>query len=210
MVKQELIQEFELQLDQTSQELETKLTELKAEYNTQKYINELLVLARKDINSLAEYLTVVSDNEKLLCLSIIRNFIPTEEEINHLFQEAKNLYNMKKRNFDTKGVPQYTKSKIVMERFLRRINEYNLTRNFKYISLSQINELNSYLNRVKAMKLNFKDGKLINELTDIDEIEYIIEKSTLQEEEKTDILYSIYVENNKFFNMEEEGDINVG
>lgn len=210
MVKQELIQEFELQLDQKSQELETKLTELKAEYNTQKYINELLVLARKDINSLAEYLTVVSDNEKLLCLSIIRNFIPTEEEINHLFQEAKNLYNMKKRNFDTKGVPQYTKSKIVMERFLRRINEYNLTRNFKYISLSQINELNSYLNRVKAMKLNFKDGKLINELTDIDEIEYIIEKSTLQEEEKTDILYSIYVENNKFFNMEEEGDINVG
>jgi len=210
MVKQELIQEFELQLDQKSQELETKLTELKAEYNTQKYINELLVLARKDINSLAEYLTVVSDNEKLLCLSIIRNFIPTEEEINHLFQEAKNLYNMKKRNFDTKGVPQYTKSKIVLERFLRRINEYNLTRNFKYISLSQINELNSYLNRVKAMKLNFKDGKLINELTDIDEIEYIIEKSTLQEEEKTDILYSIYVENNKFFNMEEEGDINVG
>lgn len=210
MVKQELIQEFELQLDQKSQELETKLTELKAEYNTQKYINELLVLARKDINSLAEYLTVVSDNEKLLCLSIIRNFIPTEEEINHLFQEAKNLYNMKKRNFDTKGVPQYTKSKLVMERFLRRINEYNLTRNFKYISLSQINELNSYLNRVKAMKLNFKDGKLINELTDIDEIEYIIEKSTLQEEEKTDILYSIYVENNKFFNMEEEGDINVG
>jgi len=210
MVKQELIQEFELQLDQKSQELETKLKELKAEYNTQKYINELLVLARKDINSLAEYLTVVSDNEKLLCLSIIRNFIPTEEEINHLFQEAKNLYNMKKRNFDTKGVPQYTKSKIVLERFLRRINEYNLTRNFKYISLSQINELNSYLNRVKAMKLNFKDGKLINELTDIDEIEYIIEKSTLQEEEKTDILYSIYVENNKFFNMEEEGDINVG
>ena len=210
MVKQELIQEFELQLDQKSQELETKLTELKAEYNTQKYINELLVLARKDINSLAEYLTVVSDNEKLLCLSIIRNFIPTEEEINHLFQEAKNLYNMKKRNFDTKGVPQYTKSKLVMERFLRRINEYNLTRNFKYISLSQINELNSYLNRVKAMKLNFKDGKLINELTDIDEIEYIIEKSTLQEEQKTDILYSIYVENNKFFNMEEEGDINVG
>ena len=210
MLKQELIQEFELQLDQKSQELETKLTELKAEYNTQKYINELLVLARKDINSLAEYLTVVSDNEKLLCLSIIRNFIPTEEEINHLFQEAKNLYNMKKRNFDTKGVPQYTKSKLVMERFLRRINEYNLTRNFKYISLSQINELNSYLNRVKAMKLNFKDGKLINELTDIDEIEYIIEKSTLQEEEKTDILYSIYVENNKFFNMEEEGDINVG
>lgn len=210
MVKQELIQEFELQLDQKSQELETKLTELKAEYNTQKYINELLVLARKDINSLAEYLTVVSDNEKLLCLSIIRNFIPTEEEINHLFQEAKNLYNMKKRNFDTKGVPQYTKSKLVLERFLRRINEYNLTRNFKYISLSQINELNSYLNRVKAMKLNFKDGKLINELTDIDEIEYIIEKSTLQEEEKTDILYSIYVENNKFFNMEEEGDINVG
>lgn len=210
MVKQELIQEFELQLDQKSQELETKLTELKAEYNTQKYINELLVLARKDINSLAEYLTVVSDNEKLLCLSIIRNFIPTEEEINHLFQEAKNLYNMKKRDFDTKGVPQYTKSKLVMERFLRRINEYNLTRNFKYISLSQINELNSYLNRVKAMKLNFKDGKLINELTDIDEIEYIIEKSTLQEEEKTDILYSIYVENNKFFNMEEEGDINVG
>ena len=104
MVKQELIQEFELQLDQKSQELETKLTELKAEYNTQKYINELLVLARKDINSLAEYLTVVSDNEKLLCLSIIRNFIPTEEEINHLFQEAKNLYNMKKRNFDTKWV----------------------------------------------------------------------------------------------------------
>ena len=117
---------------------------------------------------------------------------------------------MKKRNFDTKGVPQYTKSKLVMERFLRRINEYNLTRNFKYISLSQINELSSYLNRVKDMKLNFKDGKLINELTDIDEVEYIIEKSTLPEDEKTDILYSIYEANNKFFNMEEEGDINVG
>lgn len=210
MVKQELIKEFELQLDQKSQELETKLSELKAEYNTQKYINELLVLARKDINSLAEYLTVVNDNEKALCLSIIKNFISTEEEINHIFQEAKNLYNMKKRNFDTKGVPQYTKSKLVMERFLRRINEYNLTRNFKYISLSQINELSSYLNRVKDMKLNFKDGKLINELTDIDEVEYIIEKSTLPEDEKTDILYSIYEANNKFFNMEEEGDINVG
>lgn len=210
MVKQELIKEFELQLDQKSQELETKLSELKVEYNTQKYINELLVLARKDINSLAEYLTVVNDNEKALCLSIIKNFISTEEEINHIFQEAKNLYNMKKRNFDTKGVPQYTKSKLVMERFLRRINEYNLTRNFKYISLSQINELSSYLNRVKDMKLNFKDGKLINELTDIDEVEYIIEKSTLPEEEKTDILYSIYEANNKFFNMEEEGDINVG
>lgn len=210
MVKQELIKEFELQLDQKSEELETKLSELKAEYNTQKYINELLVLARKDINSLAEYLTVVNDNEKALCLSIIKNFISTEEEINHIFQEAKNLYNMKKRNFDTKGVPQYTKSKLVMERFLRRINEYNLTRNFKYISLSQINELSSYLNRVKDMKLNFKDGKLINELTDIDEVEYIIEKSTLPEDEKTDILYSIYEANNKFFNMEEEGDINVG
>ena len=78
MVKQELIKEFELQLDQKSEKLETKLSELKAEYNTQKYINELLVLARKDINSLAEYLTVVNDNEKALCLSIINKFISKE------------------------------------------------------------------------------------------------------------------------------------
>lgn len=210
MSKIDLIRKLQTQLNNKENELETKVTELKNEFDTQKYINELLNLARKDPTFLAEYLTIVKDNEKEMCLSLLRKFVPSEEELNQIFQEAKNLYHMKKRKFDLKGVPQYDKSKRVIMHLIRRINQYNLTRNFKYTNITQINELKSYLERVKEVKTYFENGKLIKEIADIDEIEYIIEKSDIAEHEKTDIIYVIIEENNKFYKTRvEEGESNV-
>ena len=54
----------------------------------------------------------------------------------------------------------------------------------------QINELKKYLSRVKQSRSYFNDGKLVREISDINEIKYIIH------------LYK----NNKFFQEEGEQD----
>lgn len=199
MSKVELIKKLQEQLSGKEQELSTKVTELKTEYDTQKYINELLNMARKDITSLAEYVSVVKDNEKDKCIRLISNFLTTSEEIETIFQESKNLHFMKKRNFDRIGVPQYNKSKLIIEKFYQRLNQYNLTRNFKYTNINQINQLKTYLDRIIGAKTYFDNGKLVKEIIDIKEIEYIIENSELDEQEKTAIAFAIIEENNKYY-----------
>ena len=203
MSKVELIKKLQEQLSSKEQELSTKVTELKTEYDTQKYINELLNMARKDITSLAEYVSVVKDNEKDKCIRLMSNFLTTSEEIETIFQESKNLHFMKKRNFDRIGVPQYNKSKLIIEKFYQRLNQYNLTRNFKYTNINQINQLKTYLDRIIGAKTYFDNGKLVKEIIDIKEIEYIIENSELDEQEKTAIAFAIIEENNKYYTGKE-------
>ena len=52
----------------------------------------------------------------------------------------------------------------------------------------------------------FDNGKLISQIKDIKEIEYIIEKSNLDEDTKTAIVYAILDINNNFY--KEEGEEN--
>lgn len=208
MDKIDLIKKLQEQLSNKEEILDLRIKELQNEYDTQKYINELLGMARKDINTLAEYISIVSEREKEKFLNLMDCFITNENDLNQIFQEAKNLRFMKKRNFDLKGVPQYNKSKLVIDTFYRRLNQYNLTRNYKYTSINQINELKSYLERVIEAKTYFNNGRLVKEISDIKEIEYIIEKSDLDEQEKTEIIYVIAEENNKFYLTTEGGETN--
>ena len=194
MRKVELIRKLQEQLKDKEEFLEEKIIELSHEYDTQKYINEVLVIARKSIDNFAEYISLLNDQEKETFVNLLRNMTIKEDEIKNFLQESRNLYNMKKRDFDVKGVPQYSRTKYLIETLYRRINEYNLTRNYKYTDKKQINELQAYLERVKQTKKYFKDGKLIEEIFDIDEINYIIEKSDIEEDEKTNIIYAIIEE----------------
>ena len=111
---------------------------------------------------------------------------------------------MKRHNFDILGVPQYTKSKLIIENLDRRLNQYNLVRDFKYININYIDELKEYLKRVEEVLKYFDNGKLISQINDIKEIEYIIEKSNLEEDIKTAIVYAILDINNNFY--KEEGE----
>ena len=56
MKKEELILILESQLDDKKIELTSKIQELENEYNIQTYINDLILIARKDIHFLAEYI----------------------------------------------------------------------------------------------------------------------------------------------------------
>lgn len=204
MKKEELILILQSQLDDKKIELTSKIQELENEYNIQTYINDLLLIARKDIHLLAEYISKLQDPELFLFKALVSNFIRSEEEFNSIIVESKNLYIMKKHNFDILGVPQYTKSKIIIENLVRRLNQYNLVRDFKYININYIEELKEYLKRVEETLKYFDNGKLISQIKDIKEIEYIIEKSNLDEETKTAIVYVILDINNNFY--KEEGE----
>lgn len=204
MKKEELILILQSQLEEKKIELTSKIQELENEYNIQTYINDLLLIARKDIHLLAEYISKLQDPELFLFKALVSNFIRSEEEFNSILVESKNLYIMKKHNFDILGVPQYTKSKIAIENLVRRLNQYNLVRDFKYININYIEELKEYLNRVEETLKYFDNGKLISQIKDIKEIEYIIEKSNLDEETKTAIVYVILDINNNFY--KEEGE----
>lgn len=204
MKKEELILILQSQLEDKKIELTSKIQELENEYNIQTYINDLLLIARKDIHLLAEYISKLQDPELFLFKALVSNFIRSEEEFNNILVESKNLYIMKKHNFDILGVPQYTKSKIAIENLVRRLNQYNLVRDFKYININYIEELKEYLNRVEETLKYFDNGKLISQIKDIKEIEYIIEKSNLDEETKTAIVYVILDINNNFY--KEEGE----
>ena len=204
MKKEELILILESQLDDKKIELTSKIQELENEYNIQTYINDLLLIARKDIHLLAEYISKLQDPELFLFKALVSNFIRSEEEFNSILVESKNLFIMKKHNFDILGVPQYTKSKIAIENLVRRLNQYNLVRDFKYININYIEELKEYLKRVEETLKYFDNGKLISQIKDIKEIEYIIEKSNLDEETKTAIVYVILDINNNFY--KEEGE----
>lgn len=204
MKKEELILILQSQLDDKKIELTSKIQELENEYNIQTYINDLLLIARKDIHLLAEYISKLQDPELFLFKALVSNFIRSEEEFNSILVESKNLYIMKKHNFDILGVPQYTKSKIIIENLVRRLNQYNLVRDFKYININYIEELKEYLKRVEETLKYFDNGKLISQIKDIKEIEYIIEKSNLDEETKTAIVYVILDINNNFY--KEEGE----
>ena len=204
MKKEELILILQSQLDDKKIELTSKIQELENEYNIQTYINDLLLIARKDIHLLAEYISKLQDPELFLFKALVSNFIRSEEEFNNILVESKNLYIMKKHNFDILGVPQYTKSKIAIENLVRRLNQYNLVRDFKYININYIEELKEYLKRVEETLKYFDNGKLISQIKDIKEIEYIIEKSNLDEETKTAIVYVILDINNNFY--KEEGE----
>ena len=204
MKKEELILILQSQLDDKKIELTSKIQELENEYNIQTYINDLLLIARKDIHLLAEYISKLQDPELFLFKALVSNFIRSEEEFNSILVESKNLFIMKKHNFDILGVPQYTKSKIAIENLVRRLNQYNLVRDFKYININYIEELKEYLNRVEETLKYFDNGKLISQIKDIKEIEYIIEKSNLDEETKTAIVYVILDINNNFY--KEEGE----
>ena len=204
MKKEELILILQSQLEEKKIELTSKIQELENEYNIQTYINDLLLIARKDIHLLAEYISKLQDPELFLFKALVSNFIRSEEEFNNILVESKNLYIMKKHNFDILGVPQYTKSKIAIENLVRRLNQYNLVRDFKYININYIEELKEYLKRVEETLKYFDNGKLISQIKDIKEIEYIIEKSNLDEETKTAIVYVILDINNNFY--KEEGE----
>lgn len=204
MKKEELILILQSQLEDKKIELTSKIQELENEYNIQTYINDLLLIARKDIHLLAEYISKLQDPELFLFKALVSNFIRSEEDFNNILVESKNLYIMKKHNFDILGVPQYTKSKIAIENLVRRLNQYNLVRDFKYININYIEELKEYLNRVEETLKYFDNGKLISQIKDIKEIEYIIEKSNLDEETKTAIVYVILDINNNFY--KEEGE----
>ena len=204
MKKDELILILQSQLDDKKLELTSKIQELENEYNIQTYINDLLLIARKDIHLLAEYISKLQDPELFIFKALVSNFIRSEDEFNNILLESKNLFIMKKHNFDILGVPQYTKSKIVIENLVRRLNQYNLIRDFKYININYIEELKEYLKRVEEVLKYFNNGKLISQIKDIKEIEYIIEKSNLDEETKTAIVYAILDINNNFY--KEEGE----
>lgn len=204
MKKEELILILQSQLEDKKIELTSKIQELENEYNIQTYINDLLLIARKDIHLLAEYISKLQDPELFLFKALVSNFIRSEEEFNSILVESKNLFIMKKHNFDILGVPQYTKSKIAIENLVRRLNQYNLVRDFKYININYIEELKEYLKRVEETLKYFDNGKLISQIKDIKEIEYIIEKSNLDEETKTAIVYVILDINNNFY--KEEGE----
>ena len=204
MKKEELILILQSQLAEKKIELTSKIQELENEYNIQTYINDLLLIARKDIHLLAEYISKLQDPELFLFKALVSNFIRSEEEFNSILVESKNLFIMKKHNFDILGVPQYTKSKIAIENLVRRLNQYNLVRDFKYININYIEELKEYLKRVEETLKYFDNGKLISQIKDIKEIEYIIEKSNLDEETKTAIVYVILDINNNFY--KEEGE----
>lgn len=204
MKKEELILILQSQLDDKKLELTSKIQELENEYNIQTYINDLLLIARKDIHLLAEYISKLQDPELFIFKALVSNFIRSEDEFNNILLESKNLFIMKKHNFDILGVPQYTKSKIVIENLVRRLNQYNLVRDFKYININYIEELKEYLKRVEEALKYFNNGKLISQIKDIKEIEYIIEKSNLDEETKTAIVYAILDINNNFY--KEEGE----
>ena len=204
MKKEELILILQSQLDDKKLELTSKIQELENEYNIQTYINDLLLIARKDIHLLAEYISKLQDPELFIFKALVSNFIRSEDEFNNILLESKNLFIMKKHNFDILGVPQYTKSKIVIENLVRRLNQYNLVRDFKYININYIEELKEYLKRVEEALKYFNNGKLISQIKDIKEIEYIIEKSNLDEDTKTAIVYAILDINNNFY--KEEGE----
>lgn len=204
MKKEELILILQSQLDDKKIELTSKIQELENEYNIQTYINDLLLIARKDIHLLAEYISKLQDPELFIFKALVSNFIRSEDEFNNILLESKNLFIMKKHNFDILGVPQYTKSKIVIENLVRRLNQYNLIRDFKYININYIEELKEYLKRVEEALKYFNNGKLISQIKDIKEIEYIIEKSNLDEDTKTAIVYAILDINNNFY--KEEGE----
>ena len=210
MRKVELIRKLQEQLKSQEKFLEEKIMELNQEYDTQKHINEILIIARKSIDNFAEYIYLLNNQEKEKFINLLKNMSIKEEEQENYLQEARNLYNMKKREFDIKGVPQYSRTKYLIETLYRRINTYNLTRNYKYTDKKQINELQTYLDRVKQTKRYFNDGKLVEEISDIDEINYIIEKSNIADEEKTNIIYAILEENNKFYVAAKEGENYVG
>ena len=204
MKKEELILILQSQLEEKKIELTSKIQELENEYNIQTYINDLLLIARKDIHLLAEYISKLQDPELFLFKALVSNFIRSEEEFNNILVESKNLYIMKRHNFDILGVPQYTKSKLIIENLDRRLNQYNLVRDFKYININYIDELKEYLKRVEDVLKYFDHGKLISQIKDIKEIEYIIEKSNLDEDTKTAIVYAILDINNNFY--KEEGE----
>ena len=204
MKKEELILILQSQLEDKKIELTNKINELENEYNIQTYINDLLQIARKDIHYLAEYISKLQNPELFIFKALVSNFIRSEDEFNNILTESKNLFVMKNYNFDILGVPQYTKSKLVLERLYRRLNEYNLTRDFKYVNIHYIEELKDYLKRVEEALKYFENGHLISQVKDIKEIEYIIEKSTIEEDIKTDIVYVILEENNNFYEEGEE------
>ena len=204
MKKEELISILESQLDDKKIELTSKIQELENEYNIQTYINDLLLISRKDIHLLAEYISKLQDPELFIFKALVSNFIRSEDDFNNILVESKNLFIMKKYNFDILGVPQYLKSKLVIENLVKRLNQYNLVRDFKYININYIEELKEYLKRVEDVLKYFDNGKLISQIKDIKEIEYIIEKSNLDEDTKTAIVYAILDINNNFY--KEEGE----
>ena len=204
MKKEELILILESQLDDKKIELKSKIQELENEYNIQTYINDLLLISRKDIHLLAEYISKLQDPELFIFKALVSNFIRSEDDFNNILVESKNLFIMKKYNFDILGVPQYLKSKLVIENLVKRLNQYNLVRDFKYININYIEELKEYLKRVEDVLKYFDNGKLISQIKDIKEIEYIIEKSNLDEDTKTAIVYAILDINNNFY--KEEGE----
>ena len=119
MKKEELILILQSQLNDKKIELTSKIQELENEYNIQTYINDLLLIARKDIHLLAEYISKLQDPELFIFKALVSNFIRSEEEFNNILVESKNLFIMKKHNFDILGVPQYTKSKIAIENLIK-------------------------------------------------------------------------------------------
>ena len=92
MKKEELILILESQLDDKKIELTSKIQELENEYNIQTYINDLLLISRKDIHLLAEYISKLQDPELFIFKALVSNFIRSEDDFNNILVESKNLF----------------------------------------------------------------------------------------------------------------------
>ena len=84
MKKEELILILESQLDDKKIELTSKIQELENEYNIQTYINDLLLISRKDIHLLAEYISKLQDPELFIFKALVSNFIRSEDDFNNI------------------------------------------------------------------------------------------------------------------------------
>ena len=134
-----------------------------------------------------------SNNELLLRIKEdINNLIEVEDKELVSIIEAFDLNVLEKKLL--------TNNLLITKKILSMNKEEGLNINLEE---SQKQSITTFLSHIETLKY-FDNGKLISQIKDIKEIEYIIEKSNLDEETKTAIVYVILDINNNFY--KEEGE----